>query len=350
MRSMQIVAFGEALEERTSDDPPPPQGTEVLVKVTACGVCHSDVHLWEGFYDLGEGERIDIAGRFALPHTLGHEIVGDVAAVGPEGGRLAVGGRRLVHPWIGCGECEDCLEGNENLCPKPRFIGTHRDGGYSEYVTVPHPRYLLDAATIPEAEACVYACSGVTSYAALKKVLPLGKRRKLLIVGAGGLGLMALSFARAMCENQVIVADIDPRKLEAAREAGAAVVIDASDEHAAANVRDAADGGTGAVIDFVGVPATAALGLDSLRRGATLVLVGLFGGSLKLALPLVPMRARRIVGSFVGTLEETHEMLALVRDGRVTPPPVESRPLDQASQALEDLRAGNIIGRVVLRP
>ena len=98
MRSMQIVAFGEALEERTTDEPPPPQGTEVLMKVTACGVCHSDVHLWEGFYDLGEGQRIDIAGRFTLPHTLGHEIVGDVAAVGPDGGRLAVGGRRLVWP------------------------------------------------------------------------------------------------------------------------------------------------------------------------------------------------------------------------------------------------------------
>ena len=139
MRSMQIVTFGEALEERTTVDLPPPQGTEVLVRVTACGVCHSDVHLWEGFYDLGEGERIDIAGRFALPHTLGHEIVSDVAAVGPEGGRLAIGGRRLVHPWIGCGECEDCLDGAENLCPKPRFVGTHRHGGYSEYV-VPHPR------------------------------------------------------------------------------------------------------------------------------------------------------------------------------------------------------------------
>ena len=350
MRSMQIVAFGEALEERTTDDPPPPQGTEVLVKVAACGVCHSDVHLWEGYYDLGEGERIDIAGRFALPHTLGHEIVGDVAAVGPEGGRLAVGGRRLVHPWIGCGECEDCLDGAENLCPKPRFVGTHRAGGYSEYVTVPHPRYLLDAAAIPEAEACLYACSGVTSYAALKKVLPLDKRRRLLIIGAGGLGLMAISFARAMCENPIVVADIDARKLEAARAAGADAVIDAGAEDAAAEVREAAAGGAGAVIDFVGAPATAQLGLDSLRRGGTLVLVGLFGGSLSLALPLVPMRARRIVGSFVGTLEETHEMMALVRDGRITPPPVETRPLDQAAGALEDLRDGNVIGRLVLRP
>jgi D-arabinose 1-dehydrogenase-like Zn-dependent alcohol dehydrogenase len=349
MRSMQIVAFGEALDERIVEDPPPPQGTEVVMRVTACGVCHSDVHLWEGYYDLGEGERIDIAGRFKLPHTLGHEIVGDVAAVGPEAGRLAVGGRRLVHPWIGCGECEDCVDGNENLCPRPRFIGTHRDGGYSEYVTVPHPRYLLDAATIPEAEACVYACSGVTSYAALKKVLPLDKRRTLVIIGAGGLGLMALSVARAMCKNQVVVADIDPAKLEAARAAGADRVIDAGGEDAAGEVREATGGGAGAVIDFVGAPATARLGLDSLRRGGALVLVGLFGGSLNLALPLVPMRARRIIGSFVGTLEETREMLALVRDGRITPPPIETRPLDQASRALEDLRDGNVIGRIVLR-
>ena len=343
---MQIVSFGEALEERVTEEPVPPQGTEVLLKVTACGVCHSDVHLWEGYYDLGEGERIDIAGRFALPHTLGHEIVGDVAAVGPDGGRLAVGGRRLVHPWIGCGQCEDCLDGNENLCPKPRFLA----GGYSEYVTVPHPRYLLDAAAIPEAEACVYACSGVTSYAALKKVMPIDKRRRVLIIGAGGLGLMALSVARAMCDNQVIVADIDPRKLEAAREAGADVVIDAAGDNAAAEVREMAGGGVAAAIDFVGAPATASLGLDSLRRGGTLVLVGLFGGSLSLALPLVPMRARRIVGSFVGTLEETREMLALVRDGRITPPPIETRPLDQASSALEALRAGEVIGRIVLRP
>ena len=350
MRSMQIVAFGEALEERTSEEPAAPQGTEVLLKVTACGVCHSDVHLWEGYYDLGEGERIDIAGRFALPHTLGHEIVGDVAAVGPEGGRLAVGGRRLVHPWIGCGECEDCVDGAENLCPKPRFIGTNRAGGFSEYVTVPHPRYLLDAAAIPETEACIYGCSGVTSYAALKKVMPIDKRRQLLIIGVGGLGLMALSVARAMCENKIIVADIDPQKLEAAREAGADATVDAGDEHAAAQVRELAGGGAAAAVDFVGAPATARLGLDSLRRGGTLVLVGLFGGSLKLSLPLVPMRARRIVGSFVGTLEETREMLALVRDGRITPPPIQTRPLEQASSALTDLRAGEVIGRIVLRP
>ncbi len=347
---MQIVSFGEALEERVVEEPPAPQGTEVLMKVTACGVCHSDVHLWEGYYDLGEGERIDIAGRFALPHTLGHEIVGDVAAVGPDGGRLAVGGRRLVHPWIGCGQCEDCLDGDENLCPKPRFLGTHRAGGYSEYVTVPHPRYLLDAAAIPETEACIYACSGVTSYAALKKVMPLDKRRRLLIIGAGGLGLMALSVARAMCDNELIVADIDPQKLEVAREAGADAVIDAGGDTAASEVREIAGGGVAAAIDFVGAPATARLGLDSLRRGGTLVLVGLFGGSLNLALALVPMRARRIVGSFVGTLEETREMLALVRDGRISPPPIEARPLDQASSALEALRAGKVLGRIVLRP
>jgi D-arabinose 1-dehydrogenase-like Zn-dependent alcohol dehydrogenase len=349
MRSMQIVAFGEALEEHELEEPAPPQGSEVLLKVSACGVCHSDVHLWQGFYDLGDGERIDIAARFPLPHTLGHEIVGDVVAVGPEGGRLAVGGRRLVHPWIGCGECEDCIDGNENLCPKPRFIGTHRAGGYAEYVKVPHPRYLLDAAAIPVEEACLYACSGLTSYAALKKVLPLDKRRRVLIIGAGGLGLMAISVARAMCENQIIVADIDPKKLEAARAAGADAVIDSGAEDAEREILEASGGGVGAAIDFVGAPATARFGLESLRRGGTLVVVGLFGGKLSISLPLLPMRAKRIVGSFVGTLDEMHEMIALVRRGRVAPVPVESRPLDQASRALADLRDGDVTGRIVLR-
>src|SRR5262249_17783900 len=150
---------------------PEPVGSEVLLRVLAAGVCHSDVHIRDGFYDLGGGKRLWLTDRgIKLPLTMGHETVGDVVAAGPKAQGVKVGERRLAFPWIGCGECELCHSGEEQLCAKPGFLGVFRAGGYSDYLIVPHPRYLLDIGDLAPSRAAPLACSGVTTFGALKKV------------------------------------------------------------------------------------------------------------------------------------------------------------------------------------
>ena len=350
MLSQKIVAFGQPLQA-VEEDTPTPKGTEVLVKVTAAGVCHSDVHLWEGFFDLGEGQRIDVGARgLKLPHVLGHEVAGKVVALGPQASGVETGKSYVVFPWIGCGECDACAAGDENYCPAPRYIGVRRDGGYADHVIVPHARYLVDFGGVPDDLACTYACSGITTYSALSKALPLGAKDSLLIIGAGGLGLMALEIARARTDARIIVADIDEEKMTTAKRCGAEHVVNPKAAGALQQVIDWSDGGVAAAMDVVGAPTSARFGFDALRRTGKLIVVGLFGGSLSVPLPLLPMRSVTIQGSYVGNLQELRDLAALVATGKVQPIPVTPKPLDYASTALAALRDGKVVGRVVLTP
>ena len=188
MLSYQLEAFGRPLSQVIRDTPQP-QGSEVVVRVGSCGVCHSDVHLHDGYFDLGGDAKLDMTRTVQPPRTLGHEIAGTVVAVGPQATGVQVGDRRVVFPWIGCGSCSLCEACQEHLCNSPRALGVHRDGGFADHVVVPHPRYLLDYGSLAEEQACTYACSGLTAYGALRKVAPLGLRDPLLIIGAGGVGL-----------------------------------------------------------------------------------------------------------------------------------------------------------------
>ncbi|WP_221933500.1 alcohol dehydrogenase catalytic domain-containing protein [Pseudomonas putida] len=143
---------------------PVPKGSEVLLKVDYCGVCHSDVHVHDGYYGLGNGQRLSLEDRgIKLPLTLGHEVVGTVVAVGKDSGDISIGQQSLVYPWIGCGVCSVCLRGEENLCEKPASLGVFRPGGYSEYIVVPHRRYLIDIGNLNPANAALLACSGLTT-------------------------------------------------------------------------------------------------------------------------------------------------------------------------------------------
>jgi D-arabinose 1-dehydrogenase-like Zn-dependent alcohol dehydrogenase len=172
MKSFQVTEFNAPLQEIDAPTPQP-QGTQVLIKVKAAGVCHSDLHIWEGGYNLGHGRKpLSLKDRgVALPLTMGHETVGEVLALGPDAkGDIKVGDIALVYPWIGCGQCEVCLAGEENMCLKPRSLGVYCDGGYADHMTVPHPRYLLNLKGLDPVTAAPYACSGVTTYSALKKV------------------------------------------------------------------------------------------------------------------------------------------------------------------------------------
>src|SRR5579884_2529782 len=147
VRRQSLVAYGQPLCE-TVVDVPPPHGSEVLVRVERCGVCHSDLHLQDGYFELGGDKRLDITKDRPLPFTLGHEIAGVIEAAGPEARDAVVGARVAVYPWIGCGTCAACRAGDENLCSSHRHLGVAADGGYASHVLVPHPRYLLDYAPL----------------------------------------------------------------------------------------------------------------------------------------------------------------------------------------------------------
>lgn len=349
MLSYQVEAFGKPLAQVLRETPTP-QGTEVIVKIDACGVCHSDVHLHDGYFDLGGGNKLDMTRAMQPPRTLGHEIAGTVVAVGPEAGNIKTGLRRVVFPWIGCGQCSLCAAGQEHLCNAPRALGVHRDGGFADHVVVPHPKYLIEFDPLPEDQACTYACSGLTAFSALKKVAPIGKGDPLLIIGAGGVGLSGIRLARKLYDTPPIVVELDRSKWDIAREAGAGEVIDPSADGALRGLLKSTGGGVAAAVDFVGAAATFAFGFGALRKAGKLVCVGLFGGATPIVPAMVSMKAVSVVGSYVGSLAEMHELMAIARAGGLPPLPLTSQPLASATQALDDLRAGRIKGRTILRP
>jgi D-arabinose 1-dehydrogenase-like Zn-dependent alcohol dehydrogenase len=327
-----------------------PTGSEVLVRVGHCGVCHSDLHLHDGYFDLGGGRKAELAGGRDLPFTLGHEIEGTIEATGPDAGGGQIGRRVAIYPWIGCGECPTCKRGDEHLCAKPRQIGIQVDGGYASHVMVPHPRYLLDYDPIPAALAGTYMCSGVTAFSSVKKLGPAADEGPALLVGMGGVGMMGLAFVVARSRQAPIVAEIDPAKRALALERGAGAAVDPADPAARKAVIAASNGGVMGAIDFVGSDKSAAFAYGALAKGGRLVVSGLIGGEMKLSVPTLPLKGVSILGNYVGSLAEAKEMLALMRSGSVQPIPVLTRPLAEAQAGLDDLRAGRTVGRQVLVP
>jgi len=349
MRSYKLVHFGEALQE-ICDSLPTPVGTQVLIRTRACGVCHSDLHVADGHFDLGRGQSMDLSRGIALPRTLGHEIAGEVVSCGPEASGLERGLKCVVYPWGGCGKCRLCDEGREHLCNRPRNHGLTLDGGYGEYVLVDHPRYLQPIGDLPDAFAATLACAGLTAYSALRKADNLGKDSPPLIIGAGGVGSAAINLVQVMYGVAPAVADIDPAKRQAALNAGAACVVDPADVEGRKRLLKETGGGFSAVLDFVGAAATVEYGLSMVAKGGRLVLVGLFGGAIDLPLPTVPTRGISLIGSYVGSLTEFGELVDLARHGKLPRLALQSRPLEQAQQSLDDLRAGRVLGRIVLVP
>jgi alcohol dehydrogenase len=356
MKSFRVADFNAPLKE--IDEPTPqPSGTQVLIKVKAAGVCHSDLHIWEGGYDLGHGRKpLSLKDRgVSLPLTMGHETVGEIVAFGPavtesDKHGLKVGDVVLAYPWLGCGKCKTCIGGDENMCiVKPSALGVYCDGGYADHLTVRHPKYLIDLKGLDPVTAAPYACSGVTTYSALKKV-ESAFDSPIVIFGAGGLGLMALSLLKAMGGKGAIVVDIDARKREAAEKAGALATVDGSAPDALEQLTRKAGEPIRAVIDLVGNAKTTQLGFDCLTKGGKLVIVGLFGGGAPWALPLIPIKAITIQGSYVGNLRETEELLDLVRAKKIAPIPVTPMPLAKANDALASLKEGRLVGRAILTP
>lgn len=349
MRSYDITEWGRPLQERLRENPVP-QGSEVLLAVEGCGVCHSDIHIRDGFLDLGEGRKVCFeALGVTLPFTLGHEIVGKVVAVGPDAA-LALGSRRVVYPWIGCGECRRCLGGDELACERSAGLGIRRAGGFADHVLVPHPRYLLDFGKLDPYVAATCACSGLTAYSALRKLPQYGDSDTLLLIGAGGLGLAALNLARLVTSARIVVADINPTKLAAAEHMGGCEVFDMSEPQPAERLLALVGEGLRGAIDFVGSPATLDFAMKSAGKGATVIVVGLFGGALSLSTALLPSRNLTLRGSYVGTLDEMRDLLGQLQERDVLRVPLARVRLDDINVALEALSAGTARGRFVAVP
>jgi alcohol dehydrogenase, propanol-preferring len=351
MEAARIIQPNESLQIQQLETPKP-KGSQVLVKVNSSGVCHSDIHLWQGGYEGSGGQFLKTTDRgVKYPLTPGHEIAGTVESMGDEAEGFSKNQKVIVFPWIGEGLCPACRIGQENLCDKPRSLGIYTDGGYAEYVLVPSYKYLvkLDEDMDLDASATL-SCSALTAYGAVRNAV-LNPYDNLVVVGAGGLGLMAIQLAKSITGAKIIAMDLDDNKLDVAKKNGADNTINSKKEDPIKAIMELTDKmGADAVIDFVNASKTAETDMQLLRRRGKLVLVGLFGGELKLNLVSMPTRAYKIIGSYTGSISEMVELVSLAKRGVIKPVVSNRFKLSQATEALSKLKEGKIVVRGVINP
>ncbi len=335
MQAAVVEQFGQPLVLREWDIPTPGPG-QILVKTEACGVCHTDLHAAGGDWPL----------KPALPFIPGHEGIGRVAAVG-SGVTEVKEGDRVGVPWLysACGHCEHCLAAWETVCATAQFGGYTRNGGFAEYILA-DPNYVarIPAGLSPIAAAPII-CAGVTCYKGIK-VSDARPGEWLAISGVGGLGHLALQYAKAM-GLYVCAVDIDSGKLEHARRLGADAVVDARASDAVDAVKAATGGGAHGVL--ITAPSLAAFkqGVGMTRKRGTCVLVGLPPGDFPFPLFDVVANCITVRGSFVGTRRDMAEALAFAVEGKVEAD-VELQPLAAINRVFDRLRHGDVEARVVL--
>ncbi|MFF2846105.1 NAD(P)-dependent alcohol dehydrogenase [Streptomyces sp. NPDC058001] len=345
MRAMRLTAWGRE-PTLTEVERPSPRGDEVLVRVEAVGLCHSDLHV----VDAAEG-----ALPYRLPFTLGHEVAGHVAALGPDADGPPPGERVVLYgPW-GCGHCARCAAGRDNYCDRRGDLGWHgvglgRDGGMAEYVLVPSARHLVPIGDLPADQAAPLSDAGLTSYHAIAGLRhTLGDGTNAAVIGVGGLGHLAVQILRATTPSHILAVDIREEALDLARRSGAHVATLLQED--TARVLRARTGGVGvdAVLDFVGSDTTLDLAAALLRPGGELALVGSGGGRLTVRKPGVLPPGSRLSLPFWGTRPELAEVVALARSGALHVE-TEQFPLSSAPEAFGRLRRGEVRGRTVLVP
>jgi propanol-preferring alcohol dehydrogenase len=338
MRAAVLHDFKKPLAIEEVERPVPGPG-EVLIRVEACGACHSDVH-------VADGDWPQLARIVKKPLILGHEIAGRVVEAGGGVPSVSVGDHVGV-PWIhwSCGECEFCVSGNEILCAKQKITGVSVDGGYAEFVKAPATHVVKIPAELSSVEAAPLFCAGVTVYRALKKANIVPGQR-LAIFGVGGLGHLAVQIGREM-GAEVTVVDLSDEKLELAKADGAAYTVNASTADAAKELRRR--GGAHVVLVTSAAKAAYDAAFPCVRAMGMLLVVGLPAESI--CFPAISMAGGevRIQASAVGTREDLRNVLAMAAAGKVKSR-VSVRPLSDASEVLGELRRGQVSGRVVLQP
>ena len=347
MRAMRLVEVGKPLQLQEVEVPKP-KGPQVLIKVEAAGVCHSDVHLRQGrFGNLRIVEDLGIR----LPITLGHEIAGRVEEVGEEVFGFSKGDLVAVNPWQGEGSCYYCRIGEEQLCYTPRFLGITVDGGFAEYVLVPHFKYLFKLKRLTAVEAAPLTCAGVTTYRAVRKA-SLDPSKTVLIVGAGGgLGTMAVQIAKAISGATVIGVDVRDEAVEAAKNAGADYVINAANQDPISEIfRITEWKGVDAVIDLVNSEKTLTIYPNALAKQGKYIMVGLFGADLHFHAPMITIPERQFIGSFAGNQSDFLGVMSLAESGKVKPMVTKVMKLEEVNEALDNLEKGKVIGRQVVVP
>lgn len=345
MQALQLTSWKSAPEFREVPEPDPGPG-QVVVRIAAAGACHSDLHL---IHDFEPGLI-----PYELPFTLGHENAGTVEAVGAGVEHLEVGEPVAVYgPW-GCGRCWRCHQGNENYCERQAEIGAAggglgRDGGMAPLMLVPQARWLVPLGDLDPVEAAPLSDAGLTPYHAVKRSLHLlVPGSTAVVIGAGGLGHLAVQILKAMCAAQVVAVDLKPEALDLARSVGADHAV-TSDASAAEAIREITRGkGADLALDFVGVDPTIALATQVTRPLGHATVVGIGGGAFAFSFFSIPYEVA-LATTYWGSLPELTEVLDLARRGLIRPH-IERFPLADAVGTYERLHAGEVRGRAVIVP
>jgi len=342
MKAARIHAYGEGLVIDEVPTPQPAAG-EVVVKVEGAGFCHSDIHVIDG----------EIRVLPKMPLTLGHENAGRVAAIGAGVRTVREGDPVAVYGGWGCGACDYCVTGHEQLCETPQWAGlSMHDGGYAEYLLVPHERYLVKLHHLDPAAAAPLTDAALTPYRAVRKALPLLEPdHYALVIGVGGLGQYGIKLLRLLSGCPIVAVDVSEEKLAIARELGAAMTFNAKSPDVAAHIKELTGGhGVTAAFDFVGSDSSLALAIGATRSLGKVTQVGLAGGTARLkVLENSPFEVL-FEATLWGTIKELREVLALAESGQLTSIALEFDPLDRINDVYARVKKGDVAGRAVIRP
>ncbi|MEQ1868935.1 MAG: NAD(P)-dependent alcohol dehydrogenase [Vicinamibacterales bacterium] len=342
MRAARMHQYGGGLVLEEIPTPSPGPG-QVVVRVEAAGFCHSDLHVLDG----------DIKILPRLPIVLGHENAGTVSAVGAGVSTVHEGDKVAVFGGWGCGTCNYCVGGHEQLCSTLQWCGlSNYDGGYAEFLLVPHERYLVPLSRLSPIEAAPLTDAALTPYRAIKKALPfLDPDQFALVIGLGGLGQYGLKLLRLLSGAAVIAVDVREDKLRVARTLGATHTFNANDPATPAAILELTHGiGVGAAFDFVGSDATLALAVQSTRTLGKVSQIGLAGGTARLKVLENTRFEVLFEATLWGTIKELREVIALAERGLLTPIAIETAPLSQINDVYRRLKSGDIAGRAVIMP
>jgi alcohol dehydrogenase, propanol-preferring len=342
MKAARIHAYAHPLVIEDVQTPTPGPG-EVLVRVEGAGFCHSDIHLIDG--------EIPVLPR--MPLILGHENAGVVASLGVGVTTVGEGDPVAVFGGWGCGRCDYCVTGHEQLCQAPQWAGlSERDGGYAEYLLVPSERYLVKLTNLKPQEAAPLTDAALTPYRAIRKALPfLDPDYFALVIGLGGLGQYGLKLLTLLTGCPVIVVDVADEKLRLAKELGAAHALNGRDPELAARIAELTGGhGVNAAFDFVGTDQTLGLAVASTRALGKVSQVGLAGGTARMKVLENTRFEVQFEATLWGTIKELREVIALAETGRLTSIPIELAPLERINEVYGRLKRGEVPGRAVITP